>query len=216
MSAGSNAKNGTKLPGKDSESDVCLTPGYALEPLARHIDLSAGPIWEPAAGPGMLAKALRSYGPEVIETTIERGQDFYKYEEPPAEISQIVTNPPYSHKARFAKKALQLCRRVALIMPTETVSTAGYIRIVQIYGEPGIIFFAPRVHFYMPNKGFYGSVAGFPTAWFTWGHFTGVRFELMKWGNEYRSLFDEVRPLLPGFDIHLPPAQPGLFTEGEK
>jgi hypothetical protein len=55
----------------------------------------------------------------------------------------------------------------ALLMPVEMLGTAKGQRLFDKYGIE-VIFMSPRVDFYMPNKGWEGGGAQFPTAWFTW------------------------------------------------
>jgi hypothetical protein len=55
-------------------------------------------IWEPAAGAGRLARALRRAGRDVVAT---RG-DFLKRKTIPQDAMSIVTNPPYGKGGRLA------------------------------------------------------------------------------------------------------------------
>lgn len=192
--------NLAKIP----ERDLCMTPGYALEPLLLALQVEddqpiPGLVWEPCAGEGILAQAISAaitkqkdwrYDVFVIETEITRSedQDFFRYSEAPLQASTIITNPPYSIRGRFTAHALKLCPRVALLMPTETVSLAWFHQLVVQYGEPGIVWFSPRIDFKMPYKGWEGKGSQFPCAWFTWGWFKGQQFFHMDhWTKEYRK-----------------------------
>jgi hypothetical protein len=76
-------------------------------------------IWEPAAGAGQLAQALKDYGFDVIATT----DDFLDYREPPdARTDAIVTNPPFGPNGRselacdFIRHALGFYVIVAMLL----------------------------------------------------------------------------------------------------
>ncbi|MHA2094578.1 MAG: hypothetical protein ACW98F_08115, partial [Candidatus Hodarchaeales archaeon] len=79
----------------------------------------------------------------------------------------IVTNPPYSIKYAWLEKCYEYEMPFALLMPVEMLGTAKGQRLFDKYGIE-VIFMSPRVDFYMPNKGWEGGGAQFPTAWFTW------------------------------------------------
>ena len=147
--------------------DECQTPPYALEPLIPYIPLNWA-IWECAAGGMVLSKALIEHGYQVVSTDIayDDGVNFldaYKI----ADI--IVTNPPYSIKYDWLEHCYEMKNPFALLMPIEMLGSAKGRRL---FGKPGhgieMIFMTPRVDFYMPNMGYKGGGAQFPTAWFTW------------------------------------------------
>jgi hypothetical protein len=77
--------------------------------------LPEGPVWENAAGDGVLADALIRTGREVILSDIDpqrRGTlkcDFLKDDPPPATRGSIlITNPPFNIIDDFCERALQL------------------------------------------------------------------------------------------------------------
>jgi len=152
--------------------DECQTPLYALDPLLEHIREWRNTIWECAAGRGILAKSMiYDWGYNVISTDINdpAGNGNFFEIEPENKHYTIVTNPPYSIKYEWLKRCYELEHPFALLMPVEMLGTARGQFLFDTHA-PGIeiIFMSPRVDFYMPNKGYEGGGAQFPTAWFTW------------------------------------------------
>lgn len=183
------------------ERDACMTPGYALEPLLKIVGHSLDDlhfpvfnrVWEPAAGSGLLANALREHSFAITESDIARepSEDFFSFTYAKRNCDTIVTNPPFSIKDRFTAHALSLCPKVALLMQSDAVSTEWFYNLCEHYGEPGIIWFSPRINFRMPYLGWEGAGSHFPTAWFTWGWFRGQRFLNMDhWTAAYRKQFE--------------------------
>ena len=64
------------------------------------------PVWEPCAGDGRVAKAIRSHGVEAIETDISTGQAFFDYDTPMSPI--LMTNPPFSKIREFIDHAFKI------------------------------------------------------------------------------------------------------------
>jgi len=150
--------------------DECQTPSYALEPLMGYIKDWRNPIWECAAGQRVLARSLiYDWGYNVISTDITdpAGNGNFFEIEPENKNYTIVTNPPYSLKYEWLERCYILGKPFALLMPVEMLGTAKGQRLFDKYGIE-VIFMSPRVDFYMPNKGYDGGGAQFPTAWFTW------------------------------------------------
>ena len=150
--------------------DECQTPPYALEPLMPQIKEGGILIWECAAGKRVLANSMRDdWGFNVLSTDINDPVgygDFFEIE-PENKNYIIVTNPPYSLKYQWIERCYELGKPFALLMPVEMIGAA---KAQKLFSEHGIeiIFMSPRVDFYMPNKGYEGGGAQFPTAWFTW------------------------------------------------
>ena len=147
--------------------DECQTPPYALEPLYPYLSVDWH-IWECAAGNLTLRNALELKGYSVIYSDISHipsvnflnvNVDFG--------TDLIITNPPYSIKYEWLEHCYELDYPFALLMPVEMLGTAKGQKLFEKYGIE-MIFMSPRVDFYMPNKGYKGGGAQFPTAWFTW------------------------------------------------
>ncbi len=146
--------------------DACQTPAYALNPLLPYLTTRMT-IWEPACGEGYLALALEQLGFRVIRSDILTGQNFFQYQ-PDEQDWDLVTNPPYSVKYKFLARCYELNRPFALLMPVETMGAKSAQVLFRRHGVE-MIWLDRRINFKMPNKGWEGSAAQFPVAWFTHG-----------------------------------------------
>lgn len=81
----------------------CLTGALISDVIPK---LPPGLIWEPAAGDGKFAEAIRRAGHEVLATDIDTC-DFLT-DVPPTVVSAIVTNPPFNRIDPFINRALAL------------------------------------------------------------------------------------------------------------
>jgi len=156
--------------------DRCQTPYYAIDPLLPYLK-PQWTIWEPAAGEGQIVSKLQQHGFRVIGTDILTGTNFFEAE-PDAWQCQI-TNPPYSVKYDWLKRSYALGLPFALLLPLETLGTKSGQQLFEKYGTE-IILLNKRVNFKMPELGYSGSGAQFPTAWFTWGLSVGEQLTFAK------------------------------------
>jgi hypothetical protein len=155
--------------------DACQTPPAALDPLWPHLR-QFNFIWEPAAGEGLLAEALRKrFG--VVASDILTGHNFFTWQPPAWEC--LVTNPPYSLKYPWLRRCYELSRPFALLVPVETLGAQSAHRLFARYGVE-VIFMTKRVNFKMPNKGWAGKGAQFPVCWVT--HGLGIGRQMSYWG----------------------------------
>ena len=152
--------------------DKCQTPPYAIEPLMDWIDPTMV-VWEPAAGEGIMARALIAKGFHVVCSDIEPQfsaqlpLDFL-IEQMPYHYDCIVTNPPFSLKYEWIERCYDLGRPFALLLPLETLGSTKAQRLFQKNGIC-VLLMSPRVDFKMPDAGWLGGGAQFPTAWFLGG-----------------------------------------------
>lgn len=160
--------------------DACQTPPAAVEPLIAHLS-EDWIVWEPACGEGMIVEALYKAGHDVVGSDILQGCNFFEHE--PEHWDCLVTNPPYSIKYQWLERCYALGKPFALLLPVETL---GAQRAQALFIEHGvqIILFDKRVNFKMPNVGWEGSSAQFPTAWFTWGLDLETQIVFAKLGAE--------------------------------
>jgi hypothetical protein len=152
----------TMPPKRRSSPDDFQTPPEALTPLLPYLP-KGWTIWEPAAGKGYLASALRGAGYRVIASDILTGQDFLRWQ--PAEPwDAIVTNPPYSLRREFIARCYALGRPWAMLMTLTTLEG----RRQELFRRHGVelLLLDRRVNFETPNGT--GSGAWFPVAWFCW------------------------------------------------
>lgn len=102
---------------------------YQTHPLALHalMEVERLPqiIWEPACGPGSIARILRQAGHRVIASDLvdyhspdqdHANWDFLLESRAPGNVDCIVTNPPYKNADAFVRKALQLCPHVIMLL----------------------------------------------------------------------------------------------------
>lgn len=151
------------FPKASGTYDDCYTPAYAILPIIKYLPIH---IWEPAVGEGHMQRALSACDHEVTGTT----DDFFGFEQYPTGVEAIVTNPPYSIKYDWIMQALSFEMPVALLLPVESLGTQAFWRASHIY-PLSVIFITPRINFHMPNKGWDGAGAQFPTAWFMWNFY---------------------------------------------
>lgn len=146
--------------------DCCQTPPYALEPLLPYLEPGTR-IWEPAAGEGLLAAALRLVGHPTVTSDVQAGQDFFTWS-PDEPWDVLVTNPPYSMKYRWIARCYELGRPWALLVPLETLGAGRDAQpLFKRYGVE-VMLLSRRVNFKMPEKGWEGSSAQFPVIWLSW------------------------------------------------
>jgi hypothetical protein len=108
-----------------------------------------------------------SRGYKVISTDILYGIDFFK-DQPSDYWTCQITNPPYSAKYKWLARSYELGKPFALLMPLETL---GAWAAQKLFKRHGIKLIIPnkRIDFGMPEKGWSGGGAQFPTAWFCYG-----------------------------------------------
>jgi hypothetical protein len=154
---------GTRPPKKSGHSDIFQTPIGAVDPILPFLRKDWR-IWECSSGHGNIAKYLRSMGFEVMESDLSQGKNFLTYQ--PDSFDCIITNPPYSIKDDFLRRAYYLKKPFAFLLPITALE--GKARQV-LYREYGleVIFMDGRINFETPSGK--GSGAWFATAWFTCG-----------------------------------------------
>jgi hypothetical protein len=104
-------------------NDHYATPIWVTMVLEKYLP---GPlyIWEPAAGEGMMAAALRTFrtAHEVVETDMAAGVDFLTISAC-KHFNAIITNPPFGIGQEFIEHALALMKPaggvVAMLMRTD-------------------------------------------------------------------------------------------------
>lgn len=176
--------------GKVNVADCFQSPAYAVAPLIPY--LPAGSlIWESAAGEGLLADALESYGFEVTRSELARGQDYFAYE--PGEYDIQITNPPFSRKFAWLRRACELEMPFALLMPADTLFAGKKaVPLIQRYGIE-VLLPTQRIDFKTPFKN-WDSQAQFTSAWFTCGLNIGqfvTYCEIVKPKRQHCHLLDQ-------------------------
>jgi hypothetical protein len=88
------------------ERDLYETPEWVTEALMPHLPAKLR-IWEPAAGSGRMARALRACRHVVEASDIMQGRNFLLAEEVMG-WRRRCDNPPYAAAAAFIERALDL------------------------------------------------------------------------------------------------------------
>src|SRR4051794_33616684 len=120
-------------------ADVWPTPVSLTDALIIHVlpSLPEGIIWEPAAGDGGLATALRHAGRQVAASDLlSDGLDFLS-DKPPTEdrFSAIITNPPFNRLDEFIARGLQLMdggntRSLAMLLRNDAMMASGRVEVL--------------------------------------------------------------------------------------
>ena len=143
--------------------DELYTPNEAIEMILEFIPKNVKTIWEcTAIKESKIVDVLIKNGYNVITTHIEDGFDFFDFE--PDQYDMIITNPPYSLKNQFLKRAFNLKKPFMFLLPTTTLEGI----------ERGKMFNENKIQLLIPNKRFNfkpekGSSAWFHTSWFCYG-----------------------------------------------
>jgi hypothetical protein len=140
------------------------TPMEAVTPVAKYL-ISKGykDVWEPACGNGKLAKALQSFGLNVICTDINQGIDFLRFN-PIFDYDVIVTNPPFNQRNQFLKRCYSIGKPFCLLMPTIFTIEMGVL--FRHYGIEMLVI-TRRLRFIKDGKK--STSAPFSVAWFCKG-----------------------------------------------
>ncbi len=145
---------------KPTKYDNLYTQQEAIKFLCDNIDLTyIKTVWECASGTNNISKYLNDLGIDVISTDIESGVNFL---EDSYECDAIITNPPYSLKNVFLKRAFELGKPFAMLLPLTTLESA--VRN-DLFRDKSIQVLIPNKRFDFTGK----KNCWFATAWFCWG-----------------------------------------------
>ena len=144
---------------KSGKYDEFRTPEYAIEPLLDFVPRSYT-VWEPTGINSPITQFFRRHGYKVIETHIETGFDFLR-DKPDFDFDVIITNPPYSKKTEFLRRAYKLGKPFAFLLPLTALEGVKRGRLFRKYGIE-LIVLDRRVEFMDKGR------VWFPVAWFCW------------------------------------------------
>lgn len=160
--------------------DFYPTPSEATRALLS-VEAFPGPIWEPAAGDGAIARVLIARGHHVVSTDLiargwgTAGVDFLSQTENRAR--HIITNPPYGRGLadRFIRHALRLAHETegSVAMLLDLASLAHPIRHgLYTRNPPANVYILDELVCAPPGKTFRNSPAQTRFAWLVWrpGH----------------------------------------------
>lgn len=156
------------VPQEPGIYDDCYSPPYILHPILPYIPKDTV-IWEPCAGDDYLGDALRLAGYTVISTDLRHGREFdlFTMATPPG-VGLILTNPPYSIKARVIAELLRRRLPWALFVPFETTASKK-VRDLFAPGTMEQMYLDGRPSFRMPHMGWAGGGSMFDTIWLSCG-----------------------------------------------
>ena len=128
-------------------NDECYTPDYAVQPILEYIPKDVT-VWCPFdTEESQFVKQISKTNP-VTYSHLDKGQDFFQYQ--PSEWDIIISNPPFSNKKKFFKRALAFNKPFALIM-TNTWLNDSTPKILFKDKDLQLLMFDKRMEFINSN-----------------------------------------------------------------
>lgn len=121
-----------------SRHDDYTTPKYVWEQIKDFIPTDSI-IWESAYCNGSSGNHLTDMGFK----TIHEDKDYFNWE--PENYTIQITNPPFSNKKEWIKRAMELGKPWIMVMPLETISTKFFIELTK--GDIQLIIPVKRIFF---------------------------------------------------------------------
>ena len=160
----------------ERKDDLYETPPEAVHALVR-VENIPHLVWEPACGPGSIARTLRQYGHAVHATDLvdyyspdqdEHGLDFL-FPEPDAYSPAIVTNPPFKLAEQFVERALECAPLIFMLLRLAFLTSEKRTNILEHSGLARVHVFRKRLPM-MHRDGWEGPKASssMDFAWFVW------------------------------------------------
>jgi hypothetical protein len=186
---------------KERGHDLYETPPQAVNAL---LDAEVLPpiIWEPACGPGAIARTLRSAGYQVHATDLvdydsldqDRAHcDFLLEQRVPPGVQAIVTNPPFKLANKFVQHGLELCPYVVMLLRLTFLESVSRTSILESGDLARIHVFKNRLPM-MHRAGWTGNKVTNPTAfaWFVWdrNHLGPATVNRIAWNHDVSSCAD--------------------------
>lgn len=162
----------------DRANDLYETPAVGVWSLLRHVPLPHR-IWEPACGPGAIARILRQAGHEVFASDLVDyewpGQDAHGWDflmegfAPPEPVEAIVTNPPFKNAEEFVARALDRAPKVVMLLRLAFLESERRTDLLESGALASVHVYAKRLPM-MFRDGWEGKKAnsGMAFAWFVW------------------------------------------------
>ncbi len=143
------------------KNDELYTPTKAVVPLLPFLPRDKV-YWECTDfGKSNISKVLKSNGFRIFGTHISKGFDFLK-DDPKFYFDIIITNPPYSLKNQFLKRAYELGKPFAFLLPLTTLEGVYRGKLFRKYGIQ-LLVMDKRINFMKDKKSCW-----FNTSWFCW------------------------------------------------
>ena len=133
---------------RTSAGDEYFTPFYAVEPLLEFLPKDKV-IWCPFDEEwSAYYQLFTEKGYEVERSSLKEGQDFFKYE--PDKWDILVSNPPFSKKNAVLKRAYELNKPFALLLPVNSIQ--GKQRYEIFNNDVQMLVFDSRVDYHTRNN----------------------------------------------------------------
>ena len=144
-------------------NDECYTPDYAVQPILEYIPKDVT-VWCPFdTEESQFVKQISKTNP-VTYSHLDKGQDFFQYQ--PSEWDIIISNPPFSNKKKFFKRALAFNKPFALIM-TNTWLNDSTPKILFKDKDLQLLMFDKRMEFINSN-GQVNNKITFSSSYYCW------------------------------------------------
>lgn len=134
------------------ESDECLTPRYAVEPIVPFLkDKGFKNIWCPFDTKDSMYVRVLSKIFDIYYTHKDDGEDFLNHGiQGFVENDCIVSNPPFSQKDRILERLFKLGNSFAMLMPITALGGKKRQEMFKKYGIE-VLFLGERTGFYTRN-----------------------------------------------------------------
>ena len=151
-------------------NDECYTPDYAVKPILEYIPKDVT-VWCPFdTEESQFVKLIgERIGKENVEYShLDKGQDFFQYQ--PKHWDIIISNPPFSNKKKFFKKALDLGKPFALIMTNAWLNDSAPKKLFKDAGKDlQLLMFEERMEFKNGNAvGRVNNKVTFSSSYYCW------------------------------------------------
>lgn len=128
---------------RSKNGDERYTPSYAVKPLLEFIP-SEKIIWCPFDKEcSAFVNVFKKSGYNVIHSHIDYGQDFFCYE--PKKWDIMASNPPFSKKDAILRRAYELNKPFALLLPANSIQ--GKTRFEIFKNDIQMLCFDQRIGF---------------------------------------------------------------------
>lgn len=129
---------------RTAAGDEVYTPWYAVEPLLEFIPKNKV-IWCPFDEEwSAFYQTFKQNGFQVVRSSLSEGQDFFKYE--PTKWDIMISNPPFSKKDDVLKRAYELEKPFALLLPCNSIQ--GKKRFQIFNNEIQMLVFDSRIDYH--------------------------------------------------------------------
>lgn len=146
------------------KNDECYTLVYGVRPIIKYIPKS-WTIWLPFdTKESNFYKEFIKEGYKVIRSHISDGKDFYNFE-PTEHWDCIVSNPPFTNKAKIFERCLSFGKPFALIAPNTWLNDSAPKKLFK-EKELQLLMFEQRMKFL--NKGVIDNKITFSSSYYCW------------------------------------------------